>query len=345
MILIDSVYINNSGGKTLLEYFINQILESDRYIFLIDVRLTSSSVNLIKNKIYVNPSEKSRKIAYKQAMILFDIDTIFCFANVPPPFKIHKISVVIFLHNALLLKNSLACYTYINRLKFQLKRVYIKFLNFNSYQWVVQTNTMKNALLSSVKISKKNIHVIPFFQPNSPLSEKPSSNFDKYIYVADAVPQKNHKLLLESWEILSNKYNLCPELVLTINYKTKSPILKQIENLKCKGINITNIGVISSDLMLNKYEEFDFLIFPSLLESFGLPLIEACEKNCKIIASDLDYVYDIVVPSIVFNPFNADELAKIIFDISSKNINIKNSKLIVNNGILDLINLLNNQNV
>ena len=74
-------------------------------------------------------------------------------------------------------------------------------------------------------------------------------------------------------------------------------------------------------------------------------MIEGCENKCKIIAADLDYVYDIVEPSIVFDPFNAEKLANIIFDISERKITLSDSKLIIKNKIFDLINLLNIKNV
>ena len=46
---VDSVYINNSGGRRLLEYFIEKISDSENYIFLIDVRLPIDSSDSLKN--------------------------------------------------------------------------------------------------------------------------------------------------------------------------------------------------------------------------------------------------------------------------------------------------------
>jgi glycosyltransferase involved in cell wall biosynthesis len=52
----------------------------------------------------------------------------------------------------------------------------------------------------------------------------------------------------------------------------------------------------------------EFLIFPSLAESFGLPLLEAANAGCKILAADLAYVYDIIVPTDVFNPLEVESI-------------------------------------
>ena len=43
------------------------------------------------------------------------------------------------------------------------------------------------------------------------------------------------------------------------------------------------------------------MIFPSLLESFGLPLIEAEYFSTPILAPELDYVRDVVKPHQTFD--------------------------------------------
>ena len=61
--------------------------------------------------------------------------------------------------------------------------------------------------------------------------------------------------------------------------------------------------------VINKiYEITDFLIFPSLNESLGLPLIESSIYGIPIIASDLDYVYDVCKPLMTFNPFSETDI-------------------------------------
>ena len=46
----------------------------------------------------------------------------------------------------------------------------------------------------------------------------------------------------------------------------------------------------------------DVLIFTSLSESLGFPLLEAKNENKIVIAPDLDYVWDILIPDFIFNP-------------------------------------------
>ena len=53
----------------------------------------------------------------------------------------------------------------------------------------------------------------------------------------------------------------------------------------------------------------DTMIFLSLVESFGLPLIEASKLPLHIVASELDYVRDVCVPKENFNPKSSNSIA------------------------------------
>jgi glycosyltransferase involved in cell wall biosynthesis len=82
------------------------------------------------------------------------------------------------------------------------------------------------------------------------------------------------------------------------------------------------------------------LIYPSVIESFGLPLIESIEFNCKIIASNLDYVKEIVKPSVVFDPFSVSSISNSI-DYVIENNNIEDSEMLIKNKIDKFIELIN----
>ena len=100
-ILIDSIYINNSGGKVLLDYLINSIIEKgycNKFYFLLDPRGSYEYLEKIDYERGVN-SEKFRKNFYKTHKNVFK--KVFCFGNVPPPIKL-DIPVYTYFHNALL---------------------------------------------------------------------------------------------------------------------------------------------------------------------------------------------------------------------------------------------------
>ncbi len=67
--------------------------------------------------------------------------------------------------------------------------------------------------------------------------------------------------------------------------------------------------------------------YPSIKESLGLPLLEAQSMSIPIIASELDFVRDIVKPVETFNPHSSLSIQRAI----KRYLNIKERKLITFN--------------
>ena len=53
-------------------------------------------------------------------------------------------------------------------------------------------------------------------------------------------------------------------------------------------------GIMSHENLLSFYKASRGLLFPSTIETFGLPLLEAAAFGLPIIASDLDYVHEVL---------------------------------------------------
>ena len=64
------------------------------------------------------------------------------------------------------------------------------------------------------------------------------------------------------------------------------------------------------------------LIFPSFFESYGLPLVEANHYKLPVIASELDYVRDILDPVETFDPNSAKSISRSV----KRFLNIKEKK-------------------
>ena len=222
-----------------------------------------------------------------------------------------------------------------------IKKFYIKNRNKKAYHWIVQSQFMKESIHDSLFIEKPQISVIPFFQSYQNKDLTKIGRIYQFLYVADGVPQKNHIVLFEAWQILALKYNSYPELLLTIDPKIFRNHQLKIDQLIFQGLKIKNIGVVDKDILMDFYQQTEYLLFPSLAESFGLPLIEGCEAGCKIIASDLPYVHEVISPSQIFNPNDPERLAELIFKIITKKIIPPTSSLKIHNEVNNIIDLLN----
>ena len=91
-------------------------------------------------------------------------------------------------------------------------------------------------------------------------------------------------------------------------------------------------------MVFELYAETNYIIYASLIESFGLGIIEAINFNCKIIGSDLPYMHAVCQPSLNFNPFNINDIVTQL-ELSLEN-NIIDSKCLAQNEIKKLLNIL-----
>jgi hypothetical protein len=82
------------------------------------------------------------------------------------------------------------------------------------------------------------------------------------------------------------------------------------------------------------------LVFPSLHETFGLPLVEACQLKMFVISSDLPYVYDVINPSLTFDPFSKNDIANKMHIALDQE--LKSPEIIIKNKINKLIKTLSN---
>lgn len=344
MNIIDAIYIQSSGGKILLEYFIKYlhkkgILKS--FYFLIDDRLESKMETLIEDshKLKLRASERKRTEFYRKSKN--QINSVFCFANVPPPIYLSATQVTILFHNALILRDNNA-YKLKERLQFFAKRIYIKIANRKEYQWVVQTQSTKALVEAKIGVQTVNLNVLPFFDVDFFKLNTTILKENFFLYVADGVRQKNHIRLLEAVEILYEKYNIRLELHLTV-FNTYPELIAKMVRMEYKGYKIVNHGWCNLEKVRELYQSCRYVVFPSLLESFGLPLVEAATSGADVITSDLPYVYDVIRPSAVFDPYSAVNMADTICQMLGSE-GVK-TEIVVENKIEELLKLIALNNV
>jgi glycosyltransferase involved in cell wall biosynthesis len=118
-------------------------------------------------------------------------------------------------------------------------------------------------------------------------------------------------------------------------------LIEKIDNFIKKGFKIKNLGVINEKQVEKLLNENYRVIHPSIIESFGLVLVEAASKGNAIISPDLNYVYDVCKPSITYSMENINGMK----DAIAKSINedIHPSKLIIKDKTEELVNHLLNK--
>jgi glycosyltransferase involved in cell wall biosynthesis len=326
--LIDALFINSGGGQNLLEYLIDFVVESNvsaDVFFLFDDRLDSKKIEKLESEQYkfLKSGLLNRLLFYLRYFRLYEC--FICFGNVPPPIVINRKSVTVYFQNILLLDSQNKNIKWNERILLRLKRIYLLYVNRGHYNWAVQTSVVSNLLIDKLGVEQSKISILPIFLKSFFLNINvniPENNFN-YLYVANAAPHKNHIKFLEAWFLFVQMNQNKPyTLHLTLDGMNSSSLLSLIEEYNRRGCKILNHGSSNLDQIKYLYSCCNFLVYPSLGESFGLPLAEAASAGCKIISSDLPYVFSVVNPSLVFDPYNvASILDALILSCDINNLN------------------------
>ena len=337
MILIDTLYLNSFGGKTILELFFQTFADSKtKHHVLLDSRLDSKWVKKLKsnNYTFIEATHKNRINFYSQNLIRFS--SILCLSNVPPPIQT-SIKTSVFFHNCLLLNPLSQKVSIKNRTINFFKFRYIKHYNQNDYQWVVQTQLVKKLLKENLNINLDQILIYPVFKEVFKVNQA-KKNLNEFVYVSSIVSHKNHKRLIKAFIEAANNTDKEIKLHLTLN-KEELPKIVFPKNLK-----IEFHGTISAEEVNELYNSCEFAIYPSLVESFGLPLIEASNHGCKVIASDLPYVHEIITPSLTFDPYSVESISNSILKAIETD-NLPETKVLVENKLDNFIDFIISQDV
>ena len=296
--------IKSGGGKELLEYLLEYI--NDNYLDVsvnvyVDASLNIQSTHL-RNVIIITSEIRKIILFFKK------FENVIYFGNLPPLRK-SKNSLVYF-HNTYLLMNLKKIFSSNNKFLYKImcltKQFYIKFFIKNVDFIVCQTDKVSKQI--KMKYSHENIKVLPFYKVCKKIDIK--KNFD-FCYISLAHPHKNHQKLFEAVKILERE-KLHLSLVVTVE-SNKEDLIRMIEEINENSIiKIVNLGTISKEKVCEVYAQSKCLIFPSLEESFGLPLIEAVDMGLDVISSDLNYVYQVINPSLTFNPNDVQSIANTI---------------------------------
>jgi glycosyltransferase involved in cell wall biosynthesis len=334
MLLIDAIYINNSGGKILLDFLIESLEKTDfKVCYLLDERIVDNHpiIKTTNKIIYLKAGLFSRHLFYIANSRKFS--KVLCFGNLPPSVKINA-EVFTYFHQRLFIEapHSLRL---LDKMKIQSKMVVLNFLKNNTNIWLVQSENMKKGLAKKYNLDLSSIKLLPFYSSLKAVEEK-SKKKHSFVYVSNGGGHKNHDRLIDAFCSFYDKYRV-GELGVTIS-DFFVDLIEKIVDLKKKGYPIINYGFVNRNELAKVYASSEFLIYPSLVESFGLGIVEAIESECKVIGADLPYMYAVCEPSLSFNPYSIKEIEEAFETAVFSNTKISTQK--IDNEIEKLIQLL-----
>ena len=237
-------------------------------------------------------------------------DTLLCFHGLPPLLRTAA-RVVVFQQNRNLLGlNPLREFAPRTAARLAFERLVARRLRHRVDEYVVQTPTMARALRQWYGPGCPPVRVLPFID-HLPARMSPGTTSWDFVYVADGEAMKNHARLLQAWQLLAQQ-GLTPSLALTLGPRDAT-LAAQAEALAREhGLQVRNLGHLPRDKVLALYGVARALVFPSLSESFGLPLVEAAHLRLPIVAAELDYVRDVCTPVETFDPQSPVSIARAV---------------------------------
>ncbi len=201
---------------------------------------------------------------------------------------------------------------------------------------MVQTEWMKNAVIEQFNWNPKKISAIKPNIENIPLEKVSEIDFNDnkfhIFYPANTAKYKNHELIINALKcIKDSKPEIYKNLIIHFTFDRNLSNNRNAD-LICLAEKLQVIehigfeGKISYGRVLSFYKSFDLMLFPSYIETFGLPLIEASNFGMPILAANMDYAREVMsdYEGVKFLNYKDSKLwAENIIDLYSKRIKYK----------------------
>ncbi len=317
--------VHQGGGKTLLLPLLEALKGATEIAFILDARMPlPEGVSLAGTVHRVKPTLFSRLWCEWQLRYLITKDvSLLCMGNLPPLFA-HRGVQQVFVQNRYLIDDvPLDVFPPIARIRLMVERWWLKSRSVYVNAFIVQTSTMQRLVKSRLGANARTLPFATVMDADKPYGKGNKKLYD-FLYVASGEPHKNHQRLVEAWIILAGK-GIFHSLCLTLNSKHFPELCAWIsDKVEKHGLNISMSGECSHDEIKMLYRQSSAMIYPSLFESFGLPLIEAVSFELPVLASNSSYVADVIVPSSVFDPTSSQSIAESVqtFPGTSATLNI-----------------------
>lgn len=194
---------------------------------------------------------------------------------------------------------------------------------------ITVSNATREEIVDHLKIKENKIEVI-YEAADLTICHQPSAISRKYgkyfLYVGNAYPHKNLEKLIQAFNNLKDLGSKSQDLRLILVGK-KDYFYQRLEK-ENKSDRIIFFGKATDDELSSFYSNAIALVAPSLMEGFGLPVLEAMSLKCLVVASDISAFREIAQDDILyFNPQDVNDISEKLKDVIENENKYKKEKL------------------
>lgn len=329
-ILVNTVAFTEGGSFVILEDFLKNITYRDDVFYIVFCSVDNFNFDLPPNVTFINPnSKKWLKRLYwdfyglknwcKQHNIkpslLFSLQSCGSrfFAEVPQIIYYHQPMPIYENKWNLFSKHERVLWLKKNVLQFIMKL----FINENT-TFIAQLKCIKRKIQHTFAIESSRVKI---FYPTIPNdinnsghilnnNSKSSGSFT-IIYPASAMVYKNHLEIVNAIIYLKNmNYDISAIKIKFVGVH-KENLQNVSDKISANALenNFIFTGYLSRLEMLDLYHNADLLLFPSYIETFGLPLVEAAKFGIPIGVASEPYAHEVLANynGATYLPINNDE--------------------------------------
>lgn len=306
-IVVNATALDKSGALTILKQFLLHASQHDSYHYLCFIP-KGLNLNGSKNITFI---EKSKMGWFKR--IKWDAYSLKKYLKLNNIFPLKVISLqntsvnldvpqIVYLHQSLPFSDVKWSVFKKDHFKLFLYKHFYKFFILlfvkEDTQFVVQTKWMKKALYENSNVKYTNIHVI---RPDIILPDLATLIYPiedrlghQLLYPATPLFYKNHQIILEALKLLKIE-NKVGGLSFQVTFESGEYPSFDYQAKKLGVLeHIEYLGVIPYSQLIEKYLAASIVLFPSFVETFGLPLAEAASLNKTVLCSNLPFSRDVL---------------------------------------------------
>lgn len=309
-IIVSATALATSGALTILNEFIDYISILKKYKFIIFV---PQGIQFPKadNICYVAVAKKNwisriywdgfglRHFIRKNKL---DYVAVISLQNTSINIKGNKI---IYLHQSLPFIDFRIPAINISNIKIWLYKQFYSFFIFlfvdKNTSFIVQAKWLKDVLSERFHINEKKIHVI---KPKGAIfsAEEETNDYIKaalmqrcnIIYPATPIFYKNHIVIIEALNILKARTDIS-NLAFNVTFlEGEHSLFDALVKRYNLSEHVHYLGYLTRDELYKQYKQSSLMVFPSYVETCGLPLLEGASLRLPVFVSNLPYANEML---------------------------------------------------